>query len=207
MKINLRTRPLREVRKDRMIPGVMYGKSIDSTNIEVADKTFKDALAQYGKSMTFQVTLDGEMHNVYIKNVVTNILRPHDIVHFEFHRIAADETISASIPVIIHGKDELDKRRLYVQVVLSTIDCEYLTGSGVASFEFDVAEMEMDDSVHIKDIKVPDGLTINEDLEQAVFIIKEAHEAPEEAEETDEGIEYDTGDESSEETAKDNEEA
>ncbi len=26
MKVNLRTRPLREVRKERMIPGVMYGK-------------------------------------------------------------------------------------------------------------------------------------------------------------------------------------
>ncbi|MCD4826151.1 MAG: 50S ribosomal protein L25 [Acholeplasmataceae bacterium] len=202
MKINLRTRSLREVRKDRMIPGVMYGKSIDSTNIEVADKTFKDALAQYGKSMTFQAELDGEMHNVYIKNVVTNILRPNDIIHFEFHRIAADETISASIPVVIHGKDELDKQRLYVQVVLSTIDCEYLSGSGVASFEFDVAEMKMDDAIHIKDINVPEGVTINEDLEQVVFMIKEAHEAPEEVEEAEEGIEYETGDDESEEESE-----
>ncbi|BCR35994.1 50S ribosomal protein L25 [Mariniplasma anaerobium] len=194
MKINLRTRSLREVRKDRMIPGVMYGKSIDSTNIEVEEKAFKDALSEYGKSMTFQVELDGQIHNVYIKHVKTTILRPHDIIHFEFHRIAADETVSASIPVIIHGKDELDKRRLYVQMGLSSIDCEYLSGSGISSFEFDVSEMEMDDSVHVKDLVVPEGVTIHEDLEQVVFSVKEAHEAPEEeTEDAEEGIEYDTG--------------
>jgi large subunit ribosomal protein L25 len=194
MKINLRTRSLREVRKDRMIPGVMYGKSIDSTNIEVEEKAFKDALSEYGKSMTFQVELDGQIHNVYIKHVKTTILRPHDIIHFEFHRIAADETVSASIPVVILGKDELDKRRLYVQMGLSSIDCEYLSGSGISSFEFDVSEMEMDDSVHVKDLVVPEGVTVHEDPEQVVFSVKEAHEAPEEeTEEAEEGIEYDTG--------------
>ena len=34
MKITERKRPLREVRKDTMVPGVIYGKSITSTPIE-----------------------------------------------------------------------------------------------------------------------------------------------------------------------------
>lgn len=189
MKVNLRTRPLREVRKERMIPGVMYGKSIDSTSIEVEEKAFKDALAEYGKSMTFKVTLDGKRHNVYIKNIQTDILKPDDIIHFELHRIAKDETVSAHIPVVIHGKEALEKRRLYVQIGLSEINCEYKSGSGIQHFEFDASEMEQDEAVYVKDIKIPDGVTIHEDPEHIVFIVKEAHQVLEEEETDEEAVE------------------
>lgn len=204
MKVNLRTRSLREVRKDRMIPGVMYGKSIESTTIEVDEKAFKEALEEYGKSMTFKVTLDGKKHNVYIKSVQSNILRPHDIIHFELHRIAKDETVSASIPVVILGKEELRKKRLYVQMGLSEISCEYAAGSGIQHFEFDASEMEIDDTVFVKDIEVPKGVTIHEDPEQIVFIVKEAHETPEEEpveEEAVEGEEEQVEDEEEQEEA------
>jgi large subunit ribosomal protein L25 len=191
MKVNLRTRPLREVRKERMIPGVMYGKSIESTSIEVEEKAFKDALAEYGKSMTFRVTLDGKRHNVYIKNIQSDILKPDEIIHFELHRIAKDETVSASIPVVLHGKESLEKRRLYVQLGLQEINCEYKSGSGIQHFEFDVSEMEQDEAIHVKDIAIPDGVTIHEDPEQIVFIVKEAHQVLEEEETDEEAVETD----------------
>ncbi len=193
MKVNLRTRSLREVREERMIPGVMYGKSIESTSIEVEEKAFKEALAEHGKSMTFRVTLDGKRHNVYIKSVQSNILKPHDIIHFELHRIAKDETVSAHIPVVIIGKETLEKRKLYVQLGLQDINCEYASGAGIQQFEFDVTEMQMDEAVHIKDIVVPKGVTIHEDPEQVVFALKEAHEVLEEETETEEPVEGEEG--------------
>ncbi|MFA5470927.1 MAG: 50S ribosomal protein L25 [Acholeplasmataceae bacterium] len=200
MKVNLRTRSLNEVRKERMIPGVMYGKSIESTSIEVDEKAFKEALAEYGKSMTFKVTLDGKKHNVYIKSVQSNILKPQDIIHFELHRIAKDETVSAQIPVVVHGKEILEKSRLYVQLVLQDIHCEYAPGSGIQHFEFDASEMEMDQAVHVKDIEVPKGITIHEDPEHIVFIVKESRETIEEEEtETEEAVE---GEEVTEETVE-----
>ncbi|MCK9235707.1 MAG: 50S ribosomal protein L25 [Acholeplasmataceae bacterium] len=184
MKVNLRTRKLHEVRKDGLIPGVMYGKSIESTSIEVNEKDFKESLNQFGKSMTFVVTLDGKKHNVYIKTVQSNILRPDEIVHFELHRIAKDETISASIPVDVLGKEELAKKRLYVQMGLTDIACEYAVGAGLSIFEFDATDMEVDAALYVKDIEVPEGMVIKEDLEQMVFIIREAHEVEEDEEET-----------------------
>jgi large subunit ribosomal protein L25 len=189
MKLNLRTRSLREVRKDKMIPGVMYGKSIESTSVEVEEKEFKEALEAHGKSMTFKATLNGKKHNVYIKSVQSNILKPRDIIHFELHRIAKDETVTANIPVVIHGKEELRKKRLYVQSGISEINCEYAAGSGIQQFEFDASEMEMDDTVFVKDIEVPKGVTIHENLDQIVFIVKEAHETVEEETETVEAVE------------------
>ena len=184
MKVSLRTRPLKEVRKDLLIPGVMYGKSVESTNIEVEDKAIKDALKTYGKSMTFQITLNRKKYNVYIKNVQTNILKPNEIIHFDLHALRDDETVTAQIPVIIVGKEELEKKRYYVNINIPFISCEYSPGHGIQTFEFNVSEMDLDDAVYVKDLDVSEHIKVHDDPEQAIFVIKES--AMPEEEDTDE---------------------
>ncbi|MFU8792794.1 MAG: 50S ribosomal protein L25 [Acholeplasmataceae bacterium] len=186
MKLKLRNRPLNEVRKDLMVPGVIFGKSIESTSVEVDDKALKDALKAYGKSRTFQVTLSGKKHNVYIKNVQTKVLKPNDIIHFDLHRIADDETITAVIPLVFEGKEQLDKDRKFVQTYLPGIECEYYAGQGLDNFTFDVSEAEIGFTVYIKDLEVSDKLKIHHDPDQMVFQVKEQVAAPEEVLETEE---------------------
>ena len=198
MKLKVRKRPLNEVRKDLMVPGVIFGKSIDSTPVEVEDKALKDALKAYGKSRTFQVTMSGKKHNVYIKSVQTNILKPNDIIHFDLHRIADDETITAVIPLIFEGRDLLDKERKYVQTYLPGIECEYFAGEGLDNFTFDVSEAEIGFTVYIKDLEVSDNLKIHHDPDQMIFQVKEQVAAPEEVLETDLEAEDDVEDASEE---------
>ncbi|MBU1144564.1 MAG: 50S ribosomal protein L25 [Firmicutes bacterium] len=185
MKVYLRTRPLREVRKDLMIPGAIYGKSIESESIEVEDKVFKEALSTYGKTMTFPITLNKKKLIVYIKNVQKNAMNQNDIIHFELHCITKDEIISSRVPFVIHGKDEVEKRKLFVQMAISSVECEYSADQGVSKFEFNVENMNVDDAIYIKDIAVPKGVKILDDPEHLIFIIKESSlsvESPEEEE-------------------------
>ena len=186
MKLILRNRPLNDVRRDLMVPGVIFGKSIESTSVEVEDKALKDALKAYGKSRTFQVTLAGKKHNVYIKNVQTKVLKPNDIIHFDLHRIADDETITAMIPLVFEGREQLDKDRKYVQTYLPGIECEYYAGQGLDNFTFDVSEADVGFTVYIKDLEVSDKLKIHHNPDQMIFQIKEQVAAPEEVLETEE---------------------
>lgn len=185
MKLDLRTRKLKDVRNDVKIPGVMYGKSIDSTSIEVDDKAFKEALKTYGKSRTFQVTLDNKKHTVYIKNVQTHILKPDHIIHFDLHRLSKDEKLTATIPLVFEGKDELSKKRLYVQANVEGILSEYAPGSGVDHFTFDVTALEAGYSLTAKDLDVPEGLKVLHDPNDVIFSIKESTMKEEVTESTD----------------------
>lgn len=174
MKLNMRTRSLKEVRKDTLIPGVIYGRTFPSTKIEIGEKDFKELLHKYGKSMTFQVSLNKEKHTVYIKHVQYDAMNRAKIIHFDLHCLQKDEKITAKIPIVFIGKDEVEKNHLFIQMSMNEIECEYPVNEKIHDFTFDVTHYKYDDSVHVKDIKTPKNVKILEDPNQMVFIIKQA---------------------------------
>ncbi|TVP85070.1 MAG: 50S ribosomal protein L25 [Acholeplasmataceae bacterium] len=186
MKLELRTQPLNRVRGQGLIPGVMYGRSIESTSVQVEDKAFKDALKAYGKNMTFKVKLDGKTHTVYIKNVQSNILKPSEIIHFDLHRISATETITAEIPLVITGKEKFYQTRAFPQQALSALTCEVSAGSGMQQLEVDVSGLEVGDAIYVKDLTMDAGIKIKDDPEHMIVVIKEASEVEEPVEEDEE---------------------
>lgn len=194
MNLELRTEKLNKVRKMNKIPGVMYGKSIDSVSIQVEDSAFRQALKTYGKSMTFKAELDGETHDVFISNVESTILRPHDIIHFDLHRIDASESVSVMIPIVIIGKEVFHDTDVYTQVELSEILAEFKPGFGISKIEVDVSKMVLGDVIMVKDLDVDSNITLKEDPEKVIVSAKEVHIVEEPVEEEDLGIEIDEED-------------
>jgi large subunit ribosomal protein L25 len=173
MKLTVRTESLREVRKALMVPGVIYGKSIDSISVQANDKEFKEALKTFGKSMTFKAELDGTSHFVYIKKVSTNILQPKDIIHFELHAVAAKEMMSASIPIVLIGKEEFQTGAVYVQQELDFIHCEFLPGEGLSKIEVNVSGLKRGAQICVRDLNVGHGIVFKESLDQVIVMIRE----------------------------------
>ncbi len=198
MNLELRVDPIRKVRNENKVPGVMYGTSFKSTSIQVDDKELKEALKTHGKNITFKVKLEGKEHFAYIQHIETTILKPHDIIHFDLRCVGAKEMVSVMIPVVLVGKEVFHKTALYPQETLTEIEAEYLPGYGVSHIDIDVSEMKLGDSVRVKDLVLDSHIHLLEDPEQAVVTIKEIHIKVEE-EEVDED-ELETDDESEEET-------
>jgi large subunit ribosomal protein L25 len=184
MKLEIRTDKLNEIRNKNLVPGVMYGKSIDSTSVQAEKSEVLEAIKTYGKHKTFKVRVDGKYHHVYLKNIQSNILNPHEIIHFDLHRVTPKETMTTQIPVELIGKEVFFNKSLNAELVLSDITAEYNPGSGVSSFDVDVSRLELGDEIKVRDLKVPKGITIKNDLDQTVVIMKEVHIAVEEEEKT-----------------------
>ncbi len=197
MNLELRVDPIRKVRSENKVPGVMYGTSFKSTSIQVDEKELKEALKEHGKNMTFKVKLEGKQHFAYIQHVKTVMLKPHDIIHFDLRCVGAKEMVSAMIPVVLIGKEVFHKTALYPQETLTEIEAEYLPGYGVSKIEINVSKLKLGDSIRVKDLVLEQHIHLLEDPEQAIVTIKEIHIKVEE-EEVDEDLESD--DESKEET-------
>ncbi len=185
MKLDLRTERLKDVRRQRLVPGVMYGKSIESTSVQTEDQEIKEAIKTYGKTQVFKVRVDGKYHHVYIKNVQTNILKPHEIIHFDLHRVTPKEQITAQIPVELVGVEAFYQKKVYPELVLNEIQATYTPGSGIQSFKIDVSKLDLNDVIHVKDIEVPKGIEIKTDLKQVVAVMKEVRVEAEPVEETE----------------------
>jgi large subunit ribosomal protein L25 len=191
MKLEIRTERLSEIRNKNLVPGVMYGKSIDSTNVQVDKQELFQALETYGKSMTFKVRLDNKYHHVYIKNVQSRVLKPKDILHFDLHRVTAKETFSSQIPIHVINQEKFIGGSEHVELMLNEVTAEYTPGSGMSSIEVDVSTLVLGDKVLVKDLKISKDMSIKNNQDDMVLMIKETR-VVEEPEETDEIIEIET---------------
>ncbi len=157
MKLEKRTDNLRTIRKQQRIPGVIYGREIESTPVETAFKDFVRTYQSYGMSMTFNATLGDEEHQVYLKEVQTDPIRQNEILHFDLQKVSATDTISAEIPIEIENKEHAERRGLVVEVISGTVEMEFPAGSGISNFTIDVSQIEDNDTFTVADLDKPEG--------------------------------------------------
>jgi large subunit ribosomal protein L25 len=184
MKVTLRTEPLRVVRAAHQVPGVMYGRSIDSISIQADINDVLTALKTYGRSETFKIRLDDKYHHVYFKAVQSNVLKPNEIIHFDLHRVTEKELVTGMIPIEMIGQEVFYDQKMFAELVKHEILATYSPVHGYAKLVVDVSKMDLHDEKKLKDLNL-EGLEIKEDLNQTIVIIKEAkaHEEPSETEE------------------------
>ncbi len=188
MKLETRKDPLKKVRANNMVPGVIYGRRIDSTPVQADSIELMKNYHKFGTSMTFKIKLEGKNHQVYIKDVQVDPLNINNIRHFDLIKVTATDTIKADIPVHLANKDSVEKRGLVVQLIANTVETEFSPGKGVSSFELNVEGMNEGDALYIKDLEVVEGIKILDDPEKMIVNVSEPdyEEEPEEDEEEEE---------------------
>lgn len=179
MKIEKRTEKLRIVRAMNKVPGVLFGKSITPQSIQVDEKDLHEAMKAYGKTQTFTVKLGRESHQVYIKDIQRDIINKKHFLNVELLKVDKGDKISTKVPVHIIGKEEIEQRGHIVQIVDDAVEVEYGVGQGIARIDIDVSNMKVKDVMHIRDLKLPDGIKIVDDLDKVLIHIAESRVAEE----------------------------
>lgn len=182
MNVELRTEKLKEVRKKGFIPGVIYGSGVAATAIQVEDLDFMRTLHEFHTSKTFSIKLEGKKHIVYIKEIQNALMNQHEVIHFDLIKVSASDTLHASIPVYLEGKEKFEKSTLMVSLNRDELDIEYNVGAGISQIDVDVSELALNESIYVKDIVVPEGVKILADPEEMVVHIVETKVKEEEPE-------------------------
>lgn len=186
MNIEKRDQKGSKIRKDGLIPGILYGSGIESTPIQASLEDFRKEFAKNGYTKTFKVKLGKETHIVYIKDTQHDLMNFHNKIHFDLVKVSADDTMTTKVYVKYLNKDDVKKRALVIQSVLDEVEVEYQVGYGISNLEVDVAGLEERDSVKAGDIVLPEGVSLVTDKEDTVLIITARVEYDPEAEETEE---------------------
>lgn len=186
MKIEKRTEPLKTVRGMNKIPGVLFGKSIEPVSIQVDEIEFHDTFAKKGLTQTFEVKLGRRKHLVYIKDIQRDIIMHNQFLNVKLQKVSKDDTITADIPLNIIGRDKVEKPGVIVSIPNDKLEVEYNVGSGVSSITVDVSELEIGDSIAVKDLDIPEGLKVLVDPEQTIASAIETTYIEEEETDTEE---------------------
>lgn len=192
MKVQKRTEKGNKVRSLKTVPGVIYGGGLESTSITADLQEFTHIFREKGTSQTFEVTLDGKTHIVYIGEVQGTPLNQHLVRHFDLIKVAADATMTSKIRISLLNKEIVEKKGLIINTTLDSVTLEYAVGKGVSHIDLDVSELEEHDTLHVSDIVVPEGVKLLNDLDEVVLSVVAVKEEVEVVEPEEEILEVES---------------
>jgi large subunit ribosomal protein L25 len=160
------------LRKEAMIPAVVYGKKEASTPIAVSVINFKKVWEEAGESTV--VTLDGlgKGIDVLIQEVSIDHISGLP-VHVDFYAIEADKMVEVEVPLEYVGEAPAVKLLGGNLVkVLHEVSIEALPKNLPHSIEVDISTLETFESqILAKDLKLSTGVTLITNAEEVVALV------------------------------------
>ena len=177
------TRKARALRKEGLLPAVLYGHG--EATVSLALDTHAMALAVKHGEKLLNVELDGKHVNVLIKAIQYDTWGK-EILHVDLTRVDLDELVTVTVKIHLLGTPAGVEAGGSLQQPLSSVEIQCRVDQIPEEIRIQVNELNIDDSIHLSDIELPEGSELLSDPESLVCnVVTIAEEI--EAEETEEG--------------------
>ncbi|MBC8247435.1 MAG: 50S ribosomal protein L25/general stress protein Ctc [Deltaproteobacteria bacterium] len=194
----------RVLRRDGWIPAILYGAGKDPVMLSVERLEFE--------AITRNQSIANVLLNLSIKNgkttkqtVMIKEMQVHpvslDYLHLDFYEVAMDQKIRVDVPVVTVGQSVGVELGGILQIVRREIEVLCLPLNIPESFEVDITNLDVGDSLHVSDLPLGDGVEIVPDANLTVVTvvmpkmeIEPEEEVEEGEEEAEEGAEAEAAD-------------
>ncbi|MBI3823085.1 MAG: 50S ribosomal protein L25 [Planctomycetes bacterium] len=159
------TNASKQLRKKGLVPAVIYGHGEATASLSVPGDELNKAI-RHGVRI-FDVTLNGAAQKALLRDVQWDALG-HDVLHADFYRVSADETITLEVKVELRGTAPgVTAGGVLVQQIHS-LSVECLIVNIPESIRVMINELQIDQAIHVRELKLPDGVTVKNDPEAII---------------------------------------
>jgi large subunit ribosomal protein L25 len=154
------SRASRRLRRDGMVPGVVYGQGGDARPFQVPARRLR-ALLSEGHTL-LDLELDGSKAvPVVIKEQQNHPVRG-DVLHLDCLEVRLDEEIQAEVAVELEGADQAPGVREggVLEHVTREITVEALPTRIPEQITVDVSQMEINDTINLAAVPIPSGVKL-----------------------------------------------
>jgi large subunit ribosomal protein L25 len=175
------TRVARRLRKSGRIPAVIYGHKQAVIPVTLSH----DDVLRMVKSPSHlaELDLDGTTETVLIREVQWDHLGK-EVLHLDFARVSAEEIVETEVPVEIRGHAAGTAAGGIVEHVVHSLSIKCKAGAIPDSIKVDISGLELDQGIHVRDLKLPPDVTVDADPELLIVHIVSRAAAPEPTEAT-----------------------
>ncbi|MDZ4803891.1 MAG: 50S ribosomal protein L25 [Candidatus Eisenbacteria bacterium] len=165
----------RESRRQGKTPGVIYGKGEESLAISVGAKELLSVLHSHaGANVILDLKLAGQ-ETVDRKALVRELQKDPlsgRITHIDLMHISMTQMITVDVPVHVSGLSiGVKDFGGILEFIMRTLEVECLPTDIPDEIVVDVAPLMIHDSIHVRDITVPNGRLINDPDQLVVTIV------------------------------------
>ena len=164
----------RKLKAQGIVPAVIYGGKQKSQALQVLERDINAMLSHAsGENILVELEIAGEKSNrtALLQEVQHSPVRG-DVVHVDFHAISMDEKIEASVPLEAFGVATGVKNfGGLLEQNLRTLTVECLPRDLPDKITVDVSALNIGDTIHVRDIKVPEGVVIKVQPDLTAFSV------------------------------------
>jgi large subunit ribosomal protein L25 len=151
----------RRLRKTNRVPGIVYGTG-DATMIDIDHNTLYYALRNEAfHASILSLELDGKKQSVLLRDFQMHPFR-QQVQHIDFQRVDAKKKIHMKVPLHFKNADIAPgvKEGGIISHVLNDLLIACLPADLPASIEVDLAALSLGHSIHVSDVKLPNGVEV-----------------------------------------------
>jgi len=177
--------PAGRSRREGLVPAVVYGLQDENVPVTVGARELGAILSSgSGANTLITLTIDGREQLALARQIQRNPVKG-TLLHVDFVRVRADQTIQADVPVRLTGDAEGVARGGVLEQLLHTVGVEALPADVPHALEIDISELTIGGSVRVADLRPPAGVVVRNEPDAVVAQIS----APRVAEVAAEGVE------------------
>jgi large subunit ribosomal protein L25 len=154
---------VKQLRNAGITPANIYGHNVPSVSIEADTHDLALMLRRAGRTHLIQVTVEGEraprpvLVRSYTRRPTTD-----QLLHVDFFQVSMREKLQVDVPLVLVGTAPvLDTVDATVVQQLATVSVECLPSAIPASIDVDLSPLvDTSMSIFVRDLQVPEGVTI-----------------------------------------------
>jgi large subunit ribosomal protein L25 len=158
----------RALRRDGRVPAVIYGNKQDPEGIHLnARELMKALMTGHFMNSVIMVDVGGKKVRTLAKDVAFDVVTDQPI-HVDFLRIAKNATVTVAVPVSFINEDDapgIKRDGGVLNVVAHEIELTVEASNIPTEIVVDLTGREVGDSIHLSDVKLPNGAETAADAE------------------------------------------
>ena len=166
---------VKKLRASGRVPATIYGRQAKPQNLEVNSKEFADLLNHSAsENVLVDLSVDNDARSKRLALVQEIQHHPLDgkILHVDFHEVAEDEKVTVQVPVETTGEAAGVKNGGgTLEHILFKLKVRSLPKDLPEQIVLDVSALEIGKSIHLGDIKAPEGVEILGDKHLTVVAV------------------------------------
>ena len=150
----------RRLRRSESVPGVVYGRGVESTAVTVARRELRQALTgPAGLNAVINLKVGKATHPTVVKQMQRHPVR-RNVIHVDFLVVDLDVEIEVEIPIVLHGEAKAVLNELgLVDPALNSLLVRCTPRAIPNDITIDITDMKIGDVIRVSDLEMPPGVT------------------------------------------------
>ena len=161
----------RRIRRSGRIPAVIYGRSGKAVSIDLDAVEFVHGVKGISESTIVKVQVEDKSYEAFVKATQRNIV-DGNILHIDFYEVESGVVLRAKVTLVLQGNPVGVREGGILENPLHEIEVECLPKDLPERIEIDISSLKVNQSLHVRDIPIGEGVRLISSADQVVALVK-----------------------------------